>query len=271
MNKLLPALMSFVLLLCVAVPFAHGEQSSEVEKNLPEGLNAKNFINWLAPNINDSFVRIIQTRKWNKNQYVIMVCVAKTPMPADESEPKKGECRDEDFDVYIGVVSLSGQNYTFDFRTDIPVTMNVDDSFSNYNYKLGNCDLKLDLAPYRVNENTTAIGLRRASHTGYAGGGAGSEQLWLLMPYKKHLYEILTLDVEDYEILAEDWNPDGSRNHGGYYYKSTLHALKTKTNGFYDYLVKTSQSSHEGKEVKKSIINTYYIWSEEKRQYSPKK
>jgi len=264
-RKLIPTygtLMCFVLILCVATPFAHAGQSSEIKKNLPLELNIENFISWLMPSRNDGSVRIVRARKWNANQYVIMACIVKSPVPADESESPKGECGN-DFDIYIGVISASGQTYNFEFRTSIPIPINADDDYSHY-------DLMLDLAPYRVNETTTAIGFRQSSGTAYAGGGSGREQLWLFVPYREELQEILSLNVHSYEVLAEDWNADGSRNHVGDDYKTTLHTLKTKTNGFYDYNIKTVQTNFNGKEIKKSIINARYIWSKDKKQYVPK-
>jgi len=260
MRKLVSVLIGSLLLFCVAMLPAHGEQ-------LPDGLNVKDFMDWIAPGQKNESVRIIQARSWNKNQYVIMVCAVKSISITDTLESQEEKCGEGKFDVYIGVISRNDKNYTFDFRTDVPVSMDMSDMRENgyYSYNLG-----LDLAPYRVNENVIAIAFRRTYVSYYVGGGSGQGGLWLFMPHEKQLLEILNLEVESHEIIAGDWNPDGSRNRGGYDDKSTLHVLKTKTNGFYDYLVKTVQHNYEGINVKKSTQNTRYVWSQEKRQYVPK-
>jgi hypothetical protein len=181
----------------------------------------------------------------------------------DVIETQSEKCASKSANIYIGVISNIGQNYTFDFRAAIPVSISEnDDNYDSY-------DFSLDLAPYHINENTTAIGLRTSLFVGYAGGGAGSEGLRLFFPKEKQLFEVLHINVLQYEIIAGGWNSDGSRNHYGDYDKSTLHVLKTKTNGFYDFLVKTTRQEYKGKELNKSVINTLYVWSEEKKKYVP--
>jgi hypothetical protein len=183
----------------------------------------------------------------------------------DVIETQSEKCASKSANIYIGVISNIGQNYAFDFRVAIPVSISEDDDSYGSSY-----DFSLDLAPYHINENTTAIGLRTSSSVGYSGGGAGRESLRLFFPEEKQLFEVLQINVLLYEIIAGDWNSDGSRNHHGDHDKSTLHVLKTKTNGFYDFLVKTTRHEYEGKQLKKSVINTLYVWSEEKKKYVPK-
>jgi hypothetical protein len=262
MNKLFSTLLRFVLALCVLVAaVAHAGQNM-----LPEGVNEKDFSAWLVPNKKtDDSVRIVQVRKWNKNQYVIMACSEKYN---DDTYCDEDGCSDT-FDVYIGIIGYNGQNYTFDYRTDAPISINPND------YSTGSFtesySLKLDLAPYRVNEKITAIGFRLEFFVGFASGGAANKHLWLLMPHEGRLQEILVLNVESGEIIAGDWNPDGSRNHSGTWDNTTLHVLETKTNGFYDYLVKTTHSDTEGTEAKKSTTSTRFIWSQEKNRYVPER
>ena len=140
----------------------------------------------------------------------------------------------------------------------------MDVSYSNYS-------ISLDLAPYNINKNTTAIGFRNSYSTSYTGNAEGEEYLTLFMPYEKQMLQILFLSIDDYNVDIESLKTDGTRDRFGHHNKSTVHVLKTKTKESYDYLVKTVQYKYEGKEIKKSTLNTYYIWSKEKKQYVPKK
>jgi hypothetical protein len=247
------------MLFCGFISFAH---SAGIERNLPDGLDAKDTINWLTSN-KKSNAKIVQVKEWNTNKYVITACVMKDSTLFNISKSPKGECGDESFDVYIGVISYDGHDYNFDYRTDVPISMNITDDCNSYFFKL-------DLAPYRVNESDTAIGFRRVYFTGYTGGGIGEEQLLLFMPHEKKLHKILDLSVKSYDVMAELSNPDGSRDPSEYTYKSTLHVLKTKTSGFYDYLVKTGHYKHDGKQAKPPTEKKYYIWSQKKLKYIPK-
>ena len=242
------------MLWCVLTPSAYSQQ----EISLPDGLDAKVFMNWLTANQTDNDRQIVQVKKSNKNQYVIMACVVK------DSQEAEG-CEDGQFDVYIGIISRHAQGYTFDFRTDVPISMDVSDmDYRDY-------DLRLDLAPYRVNKDMTAIGFRYTYFTGYSGGGKGKEHLLLFMPHEKQLLKILDLEVSSYEFYTTSINADGSRDHDGYFSKSTVHALKTQTSGFSDYLVKTMNYQYDGEdEIKEPVQEKYYVWSQEKMQYVPR-
>ena len=263
MKKIFTVLMSFMSLLCVSTPFAFGGQLNNNIESLPYELNLKEFMNWLVPNQKGDHLKVLQVRKWKDNKYVIMACIEENISASNISESLKGECGNGSFDVYVGVISLDGQKYNFTFRTYSPVSMDANDDYESYS-------LMLDLAPYHVSENTTSIGLRKSSSSTWTGGHIGSELLWLLMPHGEQLHEIFKLETDSYDIIPGELNSDGSRNRDGQVDKSTLHVLKTKTNGYYDYLVKTVQYRYEGKVMKKSTINTRYVWSGAKKQYVPK-
>jgi len=265
MKNLFSALMSLVL--CLSMSFAHGEQLVVGAGKLPDGLSVRDFTAWLAPKHEDGFLKIIQVGQWRKNSYVILVCGVNDKNATDTAASYDEQCTNEFYNVYIGVITANGQNYTFYFRTDIPVSVREYTKGFDVIERDVTPDFRLDLAPYRMNENTMAVGLRSSVSIGYAGGGIGREELYLFASYGTQLLKVLTINALDYNMIAGDWNPDGSRNHDGFYNKSTLHVLKTKTNGFYDYLVKTTQDEFDGNQ---RVTNTYYVWSEEKRQYIPK-
>jgi len=191
----------------------------------------------------------------------MMLCVVNNKNRVDASESEKGDCGNKNFDIYIGVISFKEQKYTLEYHTNSPILMNENvmdyDSYS----------IKLDLAPYTVNEKTTAIGLRRSYLTWNTGEDNHEEYLLLLIPHERKLIEIFSLGVNSTEVSKGELHPDGMRDRFGYGNKSTVQALKTKTNGFYDYLVKTEQYEYEGRETKKSIKKDYYVWSQEKMQY----
>jgi hypothetical protein len=116
---------------------------------------------------------------------------------------------------------------------------------------------KFDLADYRLNEKEKAFGVRGGYDVGYAGGGAFYEFLALFRVTGGEIVKIFGEQMYSYENIAGDWNDDGTRQHDIYEAKSTLHVLKTKTDGFFDWELRSDDGE-----------KTRYRWSKQYGIYS---
>ena len=95
---------------------------------------------------------------------------------------------------------------------------------------------ELDLAPYHVSSNETAIGLRFHRQRGYAGGSGEATVVRLYLRQAQRLVPILSTAVEFNCLLAGAWNDDGTRDHQEVTGASAIVVSRKTTNGHFDLL-----------------------------------
>ena len=224
-----------------------------------DGATANALVKLLAPQTKTANIGLIGLRKWQGNQYIASFCAYHEPMKWEYATEKSRyvHCsnntqtyRQITFAVVEqknGVWQLAAEPYTEMFKPQNRQTeRNVRRSaFSLENRDgdtvIGKMD-RLDLAPYQLNENTRAFGVRYTAHVGYAGGGAMNQAMTLFAVLDGKLKPVLTVETYQFENLAGDWNPDGTRQHD---IESTEYILKMspkQTHGFYDIVWRETRS-----------------------------
>ncbi|MGF6148759.1 Uncharacterised protein [Kingella potus] len=73
--------------------------------------------------------------------------------------------------------------------------------------------MRFDFAPYRLNGDTAAFGLRIGAHEGYSGGSALNQAVSLFAVVGGRLKPVFSAPVYEFADIAGDWNPDGTRQH----------------------------------------------------------
>lgn len=216
-----------------------------------DGATANALVKLLAPQTQTANIGLIGLRKWQGNQYIASFCAYHEPMKWEYATEKSryADCsnntqtyRQITFAVVEqknGAWQLAAEPYTETFKTKERQTEQEirRSAFSLENHigdmVIGKMD-RLDLAPYRLNENTRAFGVRYTAHVGYAGGGAMNQAMTLFAVLNGKLKPILTVNTYQFADLAGDWNPDGTRQHHVESAEYTLKMSPKQTHGFYD-------------------------------------
>lgn len=228
---------------------------------LPSDININEFIHWIAPNEQENLLVISGGKPWGSNGlFVGVACFAWSEKDVISAK-KYGETtcdysysHEKNNKFYIGVFQL--QNGTF-----TPIARSLTYLQQTLINPVGeevppNSYNRLDLAPYRINDEEMAIGIRAGFSVGYSGGGAYTEYLQLYrVKSDASIVNIFNEEIYSFEDLAGDWNRDGTRQHHVSETKYTLHVLKTKTDGFYDLQIR------QGKEKKT------FVWSVAQERY----
>ena len=224
-----------------------------------DGATANALVKLLAPQTKTANIGLIGLRKWQGNQYIASFCAYNEPMKWEYADDKSryADCSNNiqtfqqiTFAVVEqkdGAWQLAAEPYTVMFKTQEEQTeQDIQRSaFSLKNHRgntvIGTPD-RLDLAPYQLNENTRAFGVRYTAHVGYAGGGAMNQAMTLFAVLDGKLKPVLTVETYQFENLAGDWNPDGTRQHD---IESTEYILKMspkQTHDFYDIVWRETRS-----------------------------
>ena len=224
-----------------------------------DGATINALVKLLAPQTETENIGLIGLRKWQGNQYIASFCAYHEPMKWEYADDKSryADCSNNiqtfqqiTFAVVEqkdGAWQLAAEPYTVRFKTQEEQTEQDirRSAFSLKNHRgntvIGTPD-RLDLAPYQLNENTRAFGVRYTAHVGYAGGGAMNQAMTLFAVLDGKLKPVLTVETYQFENLAGDWNPDGTRQHD---IESTEYILKMspkQTHGFYDIVWRETRS-----------------------------
>jgi len=237
---------------------------------------ANALVKLLAPQTKTANIGLIGLRKWQGNQYIASFCAYHEPMKWEYADDKSryADCSNNiqtfqqiTFAVVEqkdGAWQLAAEPYTVRFKTqEEQAEQDIQRSaFSLKNHRgntvIGTPD-RLDLAPYQLNENTRAFGVRYAAHVGYAGGGAMNQAMTLFAVLDGKLKPVLTVETYQFENLAGDWNPDGTRQHD---IESTEYILKMspkQTHGFYDIVWRETRSRRPQQKT--------FTWQPAKQRY----
>ncbi|MDR3352062.1 MAG: hypothetical protein LBO00_03445 [Zoogloeaceae bacterium] len=224
---------------------------------LPEGLERDLLLRWIAPHHDPALLHFAGARSWGgKDRYVVAACFAMNKKVLDDARKYDNDtvCR-VSLDLHLGV---------FDFANGKFVPIAKSDDISDMEFMisvLGEESTRLDyhkfdLANYRLNEKEKAFGVRGGHDIGYSGGGAYCEFLVLFRIVGDQLVRVFGAEMYTFQDIAGDWHKDGTRDHDIYENKSTLRVLKTKTNGFFDWELRTSDGD-----------NARYRWNRQKGAY----
>ncbi len=249
----------------------YAEQMSGIPRKspfgeLPEHVNLELFSQWLAPHEDIKLLTASGAKKWgNDGLYVGVACFAWDMKSAQDARAgKETTCGSSYIDsawplnkLYVGVFRVHEQGFIPVAKTSAYIQLTGFDQ--NENERSPDSYNKLDLAPYRIADDKMAFGLRAGFQVGYAGGGAYTEYLQLFMIQADQVVNILNEPVYEFADLAGNWNKDGTREHHLSESKSTIHMLKSKTNGFYDIQIRTGRH------------RTKFIWASKAGRYLPEK
>ena len=148
-----------------------------------DGATANALVKLLAPQTKTANIGLIGLRKWQGNQYIASFCAYHEPMKWEYATEKSryADCsnniqtyRQITFAVVEqknGAWQLAAEPYTETFKTqEEQAEQDIQRSaFSLKNHRgntvIGKMD-RLDLAPYQLNENTRAFGVRYTAHVG---------------------------------------------------------------------------------------------------------
>ena len=97
----------------------------------------------------------------------------------------------------------------------------------------------LDLAPYTIAPNQTAIGIRVAWQEMYSGGGAEYTALVLVAVQGDRLRPVLGVPISAFSDIAGDWHKDGTRDHQIYDAANILIISSHQTHRHFDLLLKS--------------------------------
>ena len=117
---------------------------------------------------------------------------------------------------------------------------------------IGTSSYAFDFAPFRINETELAFGLRES--TSYSSTAHSNEDTQLTLYRRKgnQIVPILKLPVSAWSLDKEGGDESASR--------SVVAVSKHKTNGFFDLVVTTSDTTGAAKRKKKTVQT--YVWSQ---------
>lgn len=232
------------------------------------------IVKLLAPQINTTHIGLIGLKKWQGNQYIASLCAYHEPMKWDYAADKAhyADC-DNNIQTFQqitlavveqknGVWQLVAEPYTETFGKKLTEQDIKHSAFALENHTdetvLGKLS-RLDFAPYQLNENTRAFGVRYTAIVGYSGGGAFNQAMTLFAVLNGKLRPVLTTDTYAFEDLAGEWNKDGSRQHHVQSAEYILKISPQKTHGFYDIIWRETRSKKPQQKI--------FKWLPEKQSY----
>ncbi|WP_345853159.1 hypothetical protein [Shewanella algae] len=241
-------------------------------QSLPDGVAPKTLLDWLAPGRSPDLLASIGAKPWgNQGLYLGYACVV-----AEESDLKYTDGSDlcsENFaerqthDFYFGVFKLDQGNFQALATHDGPLNTPVNWNDSNLESTVdGGSDTvpqsvkKLDLAPYKVSDQLTAIGIRVGFSEGFSGGGAFYEALQLYVIDGDKLVNIFSEPMYFYKDLAGERDETGVRARVIDEGKNLLQLLGRQHQGYYDLRLKNVDN---GSKVD-------FRWSRDAGRYLPK-
>lgn len=239
---------------------------------LPHGLMAKDIISLIAPTEDATNAALVGARSWSslKNGFVAIACFPKSyPTQEQSCDNSDGQTR-----VYLGVISYEGAGSQPKLVAKSKSTLAVKTTFEHSNLEQPE-DLTgdaagvlpknyngLDLAPYKISESETAFGLRFGWSKGYAGGGAETNALALFKIDGGDIISIFSEPISFNELIAGNWNKDGTRNHESTEAENILVLSPKKTNGYFELVLK-----EKGKG--KNKWQQKFKWDPANKRYTP--
>jgi hypothetical protein len=253
---------------------------------LPEGLNAKQIVDLVAPGRDPSLATLVGAKPWpyHSGWYVTVACFARNKAEHDSdmrysgNKPSCSKYYDGngyyDKAMYLGVIEFKpGEKAQLVASYGKPLDVRTSWKYSALEGPQGKFDVpgsdeadllpeeyvRFDFAPYKLSDSDTAFGLRLGWNDGYAGGTGYFEALSLFRIEGSKLSNVLSEPIYYYLDLAGAWNKDGTRNHEFHEGQNVLSVLQRKTQGFHDLQIKTT-----GKKTKR-----LFLWDEAKQRYLP--
>lgn len=258
---------------------------------LPAGLTAQQLVALVAPGRDAASAMLVGAKAWpyRANSFVVIACLARNKKDVEHKRKSgmgpscakyyQSDGARELIDpmVYLGVVEyqagsaaptlVASYGKPYDIKTSWAYR-NVEGPQEADDTSAGGADglmpeeyRRFDFAPYKITPTETAIGLRLGWSQPYAGGGASFEALALLRVDGNKLINILSEPVSSYELIAGEWNKDGTRDHEEYESTNVLSVLPSTSNGFADLQLR----------LLKSKSKLVFTWDTKRGRYMPVK
>lgn len=265
---------------------------------LPDGFGRKNFstreqalalLDTVIPDDKGGYWGLIGMKAWPSqgNHYIVTACAYAYKDAAKQmkwEQEDKEQCRGVDTPEKIvvavvqkeadGSIKLAAQPWIARIGENGENLKDIESSgFALTNasddIRLGNLH-HLDFAPYRLNNQTLAFGIRYDTQVGYAGGGAFDHALTLFAVLNGKLKPVLSVPVYWFQDIAGDWHKDGTRDHHISEGEAVLVMQNKQTSGFNNILYKQTSGfnnilrhEREGKKNRKKI----YRWDAASQSY----
>ncbi len=246
-----------------------GQRPDGFGTSLPAGLTAKAVARLIASGRDISLATLIGMKSWpyQKNTFVAIACFAQNKKAYDAMMTSSGGtplCQNDVLEnVYLAVLKFGDSDKLPKViaRSGKPLRIKIPDGHTDLAMPTGRSAVydRFDFANYKISKDKYAFGIRAHWDEGYAGGGGSFEALILFSISAGHVVNIFSEPVYFEQVLAGNWNEDGSRDHFEYEGKNIVTILPHLTNGFYDLQVKTQG---------KNWIQDF-SWAKNKKRYEP--
>lgn len=233
---------------------------------LPPGVTARDIVLLLLPNGDPGLATLVGLKRWPhaKDTYIALACIA--PNQSTRESALKYNNGSQICAPWLGdsVTGISAANYTLALavvkmpQSARPALASTVIKWSGTsgnplgaNWDHSNLDgpfdaaypeelYKFDFAKYAISEDTTAFGIRSGINENYAGGGANFQILTLFAVINGELRVVFSEPIYYFKDIAGAWNENGTRNHEDYEGANIIIVSKTRENGYYKLLVKSS-------------------------------
>lgn len=199
------------------------------------------FLSWLAPAEPVQHLVTLGVKPWGaQGWYVGAACFAPSLKGAEDARGYGDTTCDTSYvsgafvpnRFYVGVFAMGEEGIQPVAKVSQPLRQQHEDYEGTV--RLPDAYNKLDLAPYRIRADETAIGVRAGLQTAYSGGGAYAEHLELYRLQAGQLVNVFNGLVYEFADIAGSWRPDGTREHDVSEGLWSVVMLPTQTHGFYD-------------------------------------
>lgn len=271
---------NLTILFCTSLTFA-----AALGTNLPKGITAQQIIRLIAPQSNDSLATLVGCKKWphRPNTFIAIACFSPDLERFEHyflyaHENKACACKGGYGNGNVGgyihkQVFLAMLEYTDTLKILASCEEAIDIKISWENSQLNHPNFldnendsiypdtysSFDFAKYQIRDDQIAFGVRVSWNEGYAGGGEDFGALLLFADFDGNLLNILSEPMHSSQLFAGEWNDDGTRMHTEEEGKNIVIIQKTKTDGYYDIVIKES-----GGKWKKR-----FVWSTARSRYLP--
>ncbi len=253
-----------LLWLLAALPAAHAIAAASGAPGLgvppPPALPAARIAALLVPATDSAPRRLVGARPWpgHPGQFVAIVCTggaapySDTPdaprcaQPESKNEPK--------LHVYLGVIAAGPGTAPRLIAGGGPIRTAVDWGLSDLPAPEAAQDAggpvapaeigRFDLAAYRIAPGQTAFGLRVVWRDMYSGGGGRFSALCLYAIEGGELRRVLAVPMHAEQLIAGDWNKNGTRNHQDTDAANLLVVARTRTAGHFDLIVRPTDADY---------------------------